>query len=381
MSQIVTRRLIALAAGGSGGHMFPAAALAEALARRGYALTLITDRRGQAFTVAGGEVEIHRIRASGLGDRSLTRKLLGVIELGFGLIEARQLLKRLRPAAIAGFGGYASVPTLLAASQLGIPTVLHEQNAVLGRANRLLASHATRLATSFEAVSQIKQADRGRVVMTGNPVRDAVARVSQAPYPAPAADGTLSLLITGGSQGARVFGRIVPQAVALLPESVRRRLSIVQQCRPEDIEAARDIYLGLGVEAELSPFFADLPERLARAQLVICRSGGSTVAELTAAGRPSILVPYPYHSDNQQGANAQALENAGAAWLMPEAAFTAQALAARLEPLLVVPARLVEMAEKARALGRLDAAERLAGLVLEIAPANGGHGGIREVAA
>ncbi len=368
-------RLIALASGGTGGHMYPAEALAEALIRLGFAVALVTDRRGQAFTVAGGAVAVHRIRASGLGDRSIARKLLGVLELGLGVIDARQLLKRLRPAVVVGFGGYASVPTLAAATHLGMPTVLHEQNAVLGRANRLLAPRATRIATSFESVAGIKSADRARVVATGNPVRAAVARIAGEPYPAPAPDGPISLLVTGGSQGARIFGRVVPAAAALLPEPLRRRLRIVQQCRQEDIEEARRSYRELRMDALLQPFFADLPERLAGAQLVISRAGASTVAELTAAGRPGILVPYPHHSDDHQGANAQALENAGAAWVMREPGFTAQALAARLEPLFAMPGRLTEMAAKARALAHVDAAERLARLVLALAPANGNHHG------
>jgi UDP-N-acetylglucosamine--N-acetylmuramyl-(pentapeptide) pyrophosphoryl-undecaprenol N-acetylglucosamine transferase len=374
-------RLVALASGGTGGHMFPASALADALTRRGFEVALVTDRRGQAFTVQGGTVKAHRIRASGLGDRSLAKKILGVLELGLGVFDARHLLKEIRPKVVVGFGGYASVPTLVAAIRLGLPTVLHEQNAVLGRANRLLATRVTRIATSFAEVAGIKPADRARVVLTGNPVRDAVARLYREPYPAPKTDGAITILVTGGSQGARVFGRVVPAAVALLPEPARRRLRIVQQCRGEDIEEARRIYRELGVLAELATFFGDLPDRLGKAQLVICRSGASTVAELTAAGRPGILVPYPYHSDDHQGANAQALENAGAAWVMREPGFTAQALAARLEPLLATEARLADMAAKARALAHVDAAERLARLVAELASANGNHDGVREKAA
>jgi UDP-N-acetylglucosamine--N-acetylmuramyl-(pentapeptide) pyrophosphoryl-undecaprenol N-acetylglucosamine transferase len=366
-------KLVALAAGGTGGHMFPAEALAGALVQQGLRVALITDRRGQAFAVAGDAIQVHRIRASGLGDRSLAAKLMGVLELGLGVIDARQVLKRLRPAVVVGFGGYASVPTLAAATHLGLPTVLHEQNAVLGRANRLLAPRVTRIATSFASVAGIKPADRARVVVTGNPVRQAVARLAALAYPAPVIDGTLAILVTGGSQGARVFGRVVPEAVALLPEPARRRLKIVQQCRPEDLDAASQRYQGLGLAAELAPFFADLPERLAQAQLVVCRSGASTVAELTAAGRPAVLVPYPHHSDDHQGANAQALESAGAAWLMRESGFTAEALAARLEPLLTNPARLADMAAKAKTLAHIDAAERLARVVIQLTEANGGR--------
>jgi UDP-N-acetylglucosamine--N-acetylmuramyl-(pentapeptide) pyrophosphoryl-undecaprenol N-acetylglucosamine transferase len=262
-----------------------------------------------------------------------------------------------------------------------MPTVLHEQNAVLGRANRLLAPRVTRIATSFETVAGIKPADRTRTVLTGNPVREAIAKLGGEAYPAPKTDGPIAILVTGGSQGARIFARVVPEAVALLPEPARRRLRIEQQCRSEDIEEARRLYRELDVRADLATFFGDLPERLGRAQLVICRSGASTVAELTAAGRPGILVPYPHHSDDHQGANAQALETAGAAWVMREPGFTPQALAARLEPLLATEARLTDMAGKARALAHIDAAERLARLVAGLASANGNHDGEREKAA
>jgi UDP-N-acetylglucosamine--N-acetylmuramyl-(pentapeptide) pyrophosphoryl-undecaprenol N-acetylglucosamine transferase len=249
--------------------------------------------------------------------------------------------------------------------------VLHEQNAVLGRANRLLAAAAHRIATGFADVEAVAAADRPKLMRVGNPVRPPIAALAQLPYPAPNPAGGLTVLVTGGSQGASLFSRVVPAAIGLLPEATRRNLTIVQQVRAEDLDEARATYAGLGIAAELSPFFADLPDRLARAHLVIGRAGASTVAETAIAGRPAILVPLAIATDDHQTKNARALESIGAAVVMPEAAFTADALAARLQPLLSSPGKLQAMAAKAREAGVIDAADRLADLVLATAPANG----------
>jgi UDP-N-acetylglucosamine--N-acetylmuramyl-(pentapeptide) pyrophosphoryl-undecaprenol N-acetylglucosamine transferase len=360
-------RTVALAAGGTGGHMFPAEALAGELLHRGIKVALLTDRRGRSFGDGLGQVSIHQISAGTLGGGVVDRAQ-GALRLAIGLFQARGILARLRPGAVVGFGGYPSVPTMLAASRAGRPTVLHEQNAVLGRANRLLAPHAARLAVSFPTVQTFDRIAADRIVFTGNPVRPAIAVVGQSLYPAPAPDGPLELLVLGGSQGARVFGRLLPAAMALLPAALRERIRLVQQCRPENLEAARSAYAGMAQPPELAAFFDDVPVRLARAHLVIARAGASTVAELTAAGRPAILVPYPFATDDHQSANARALDAAGGAWLMAECALTPQSLAERLQALLGDPATLSRAAQAARAAGRPDAAARLADMVMGLLP-------------
>jgi len=360
---------IALAAGGTGGHMFPAEALAGELIARGHAVALVTDRRGGGFGDRLDAVAVHRISAGGLAGSGLVRRAQGMAQLGVGFFQARALLGRLAPAAAVGFGGYASVPTMLAASFAGVPTVLHEQNAVLGRANRLLAKRATRIATSFASVVGIDAADRA--VLTGNPVRPNIAALADEAYLPILPDGEIRLLVVGGSQGARVFGRLLPEAIAAIPEALRRRLRLVQQVRAEDLDAVRATYARQGTSAELAPFFSDIPQRLRAAHLVVARAGASTVAELTAAGRPAILVPFPFATDDHQTANAKAIEAAGGAWLMPETSTPPAALAERLASLLARPDVLARAAEAARQQGRRDAAARLADLVTLLIRSNG----------
>jgi UDP-N-acetylglucosamine--N-acetylmuramyl-(pentapeptide) pyrophosphoryl-undecaprenol N-acetylglucosamine transferase len=371
--------LVALAAGGTGGHVFPAQALAAELAQRGYRLVLITDRRGGAFGGSLGGIETYRIRASGVAGKRLRALLLSGPNLAVGTVQARHLLKRLKPAVVIGFGGYASVPTLLAATFGGLRTAIHEQNAILGRANRLLASKVARVATSF-VVSEGLSADAAhKVTHTGMPVRPAVAAMRARPYPGLAGEGPIELLVLGGSQGARVFSTVVPEAIGHLADGLRRRLRIAQQCRPEDLEDAGRRYRELGMEADLAAFFDDVPERLARAHLVIARAGASTVAEITAVGRPAILVPYPSAVDDHQTANAHAMVEVGAGWLMPQDAFAPETLAARLTALFELPATLEKTAASARAAGRADAAARLADVVVELVP-NGETEGRRRAA-
>ena len=367
---MTAKPLIVLTAGGTGGHVFPAEALAGALATRGYRLALVTDRRGTAYQGALAQIDTHRLPVTTLAG-TIVQRVRGGFDLALSTMRARRLLKQLRPAAVIGFGGYPSLPAMFAAAQLGVPTALHEQNAVLGRANRLLARRVSAIATSFPRVSHLPEAAAARVTLTGNPVRPAVIGLRRAGYEPPAADGRLHLLVTGGSQGAHVFSEVVPKAIAALPAEQRARLSLVQQCRPEDIEAARRAYEAAGVAAELKTFFDDLPARLARASLVICRSGASTVAELTVIGRPAVLVPYPYATDDHQRANAAALTAAGAGWLISNAEFTPAALASRLASVLTDPTPLRQAAAAAYGLGRPDAAEQLADLVIRLAPANG----------
>ncbi len=359
-----------LAAGGTGGHLFPAQALAEQLARRGAAVHLATDRRADAFAAPIPGVEIWRVRAGRLGGGVL-QSAFGLAVMAAGLIEARQLLRRLDPEAVIGFGGYPSVPTMLAARQLGFASVIHEQNVVLGRANRFLAKRVTRICTGFAETAGLRPADRDRAVHTGNPVRPAIRAVAGIAYRPPEADRPIELLILGGSQGARIFADVVPAALAALPVTLRAALRVSQQARPEDCGRVAAQLQAAGIAAEISSFFTDVPDRLARAQLVICRSGASTTSELAAAGRPALLVPYPYATDDHQTANARALAVAGAAWVVPQSALSAPLLTNQLSERLADAAGLAHAAAQARRFAVDDAAELLAAVVLGLAPSVG----------
>ena len=372
---------IVIAAGGTGGHMFPAQALAAELAARGRALAYVTDRRGAG---AGGAMDrapdrapVFIVRAGTVSGHSFPRRVRGLAEIALGVVQARGVLRRLRPAGVVGFGGYASVPAVLAAARLGLPAVIHEQNAVLGRANRLLAPRVGAIATAFAATAQLCPADQTKAEHIGNPVRAAVAALGDEPYPAPEPDAMLRLLVTGGSQGAEVMAEVVPAALASLPAALRGRLRVAQQCRADDLARVRKTYEAAGIAADLAAFFDDIPARLAEAQLVVARAGASTVAELAAAGRPAILVPYPLATDDHQWANARAIESAGGAWTMAQAGFTPAALAARIEAFLIRPSQLAEAAAMARAAGIPQAAARLADLVERRMPNDGG--GVKRV--
>jgi UDP-N-acetylglucosamine--N-acetylmuramyl-(pentapeptide) pyrophosphoryl-undecaprenol N-acetylglucosamine transferase len=362
------RHPIVLVAGGTGGHVFPAEALAEALRARGYTLALFTDRRGEAYKGELGQLPTHRISAARLSG-GWVAKAKGALALVNGALQSRRLFAELQPSVVVGFGGYPSVPSMWAASGLRIPTVLHEQNALMGRANRLLAPRVTALAISFPEVAGIKPADRTKAVMTGNPVRAAIRALRDAPYAAPDAQGPIRILVTGGSQGATVFSTVVPAAIERLPDHLRRRVDIVQQARPEDVAPVREAYARMNVRAEIASFFSDLAARLDAAHLFIGRAGASSVAEITCAGRPAILVPYPHAADDHQTENARALEKVGAAILMPQGAFDPEALAARLKLLLGHAPNLTRLAEAARAFGTADAAGKLATLVSGLCPA------------
>jgi UDP-N-acetylglucosamine--N-acetylmuramyl-(pentapeptide) pyrophosphoryl-undecaprenol N-acetylglucosamine transferase len=355
--------LIVLTTGGTGGHIFPAEALAAELLSRGFALALVTDRRGQNFGGTLGQLPVHRIRAGGVAGRKLVARMQAILDLAVGFLQARVLLARMRPAAVIGFGGYASLPATLAASFSGIPTALHEQNAVLGRANRMLAPRVSRIATAFSRVSHLNPEWMKKTLRTGMPVRPAVIAMRTRGYEPPDTQGAVHILVLGGSQGARILSEVVPAALARLPQTMRARLMVEQQCRAEDLGMAGAAYAEAGIKAELATFFHNVPERLAAAHLVVSRSGASTVAELTAVGRPSILVPYPHAVDDHQTANAHAIDEAGAGWLMPQSAFTPEALAMRIESLLRLPESLAKAAAGARAAGAPDAAKRLADMV------------------
>ncbi|MDJ0387404.1 undecaprenyldiphospho-muramoylpentapeptide beta-N-acetylglucosaminyltransferase [Roseomonas sp. E05] len=359
---------IIIAAGGTGGHFFPAEALAAELARRGERVTLMTDARSADYSSpAFVHAERFVLKGAGLAGRGLKRAAAGAIALAAGTMQARKLLQRLRPKAVVGFGGYPSVPPLLAARSLAHrpALVLHEQNAVLGRANRLLARGADVLALSFATTTRVPAGTESAVV--GNPVRPALAALAGHGFVPP--QGPMRLLVLGGSLGARIFSEVVPAAVALLPTPLRSRLSVVQQCRAEDLPRVRAAYEELGVPAELAPFFGDVAGLYGTAHLVVSRAGASTIAELACAGRGAILVPLPHAIDDHQTANARALAEAGAALVMPQSRFTPQALAAELQRMLESPEALARAAAAAAALAAPDAAARLADLVLSRAEA------------
>lgn len=353
---------IVIAAGGTGGHFFPAEALAAELIARGQRVVLMTDARsgaGKSAVFAGHEQYV--LRGAGIAGRGVWRGLKAVGAMAAGVVQAGAVMARLRPACVVGFGGYPSVAPVLAAGLVRPrpALVLHEQNAVLGRANRFLAGRVDALALSFAATERLP--GQVKATVTGNPVRPAVAALADAAY---APDGDrIRLLVLGGSLGARVFSDVVPTAVSLLPAGLRARLDIVQQCRAEDLDRVRAAYDGQGIAAELSAFFPDVARRLAAAHVVVARAGASTVAELAVAGRPSVLVPLPGAIDDHQSANARALAAAGGAKLMPQALLTPQALAAELAALLTDPAALAAASAGARSQARADAASRLADLV------------------
>jgi UDP-N-acetylglucosamine--N-acetylmuramyl-(pentapeptide) pyrophosphoryl-undecaprenol N-acetylglucosamine transferase len=363
-------RPIVIAAGGTGGHLFPAEALAAELLARGERVALMTDARSAAFdSPAFANAERFVLKGAGLSGRGLRRAVTGAVALAAGVAQARARLAALDAAAVVGFGGYPSFPPLAAARLMRHAarpvTVLHEQNAVLGRANRVLARGADALALSFAATTHVPSS--ARAVVVGNPVRPALAALAGQPYPVPPEGGALRLLVLGGSLGARVFADVVPAAAAALPEALRGRLLVSQQCRPEDLLRVREAYAQAGVPADLAAFFPDVAGRLATAHLVVARAGASTVAELACAGRPSILVPLPHAIDDHQSANARALADAGAAILLPQPQLTAEALRDRLAAWLGDPAARAAAAAAAATLARPDAARRLADLVLTLA--------------
>lgn len=353
---------IVLSAGGTGGHLFPAQALAEELVRRGARIVVMTDGRGANYTKAFPGAEIETVPAATFADKGVGLQLLAALEIGIGVITASIKLARIKPAAVIGFGGYPSLPVMLAATLARLPTAILEQNAVLGRVNRLVANRVKIVAAAFP-IARFAPRDASKIVMTGNPVRPAVLEAANIPYATPDVEGALHILIFGGSQGARALSEIVPKAIALLPDEMRTRLNIVQQCRVEDIESTQAIYATANLTPTLAPFFADLPARMAAAHLVIGRSGAGTIAELAAIGRPAILIPLPGATDDHQTANADVFARAGAGWRVAQSELTPQFLAAMLEQAFAVPEDLAKRATAARSIARPDAAARLADVV------------------
>ena len=358
------KRHFLLAAGGTGGHMIPAHALAEELMRRGHVVALVTDARGAKIPGLFEGVDVHVLPAGRLGGG-----VLGWIKAAKGIWQGRSaakaLIREFEPAAVVGFGGYPALPTLLAALSLKLPTALHEQNAVLGRVNRLLARWVDALATAYTQVDRLPP--KIEPVVVGNPVRAEVLALRDQPYPPLTEDGIFRLLVTGGSQGASILSTVVPDALGLLPIVLRQRLQVTQQCRPEDIETVRARYAELDIPADCATYLGDLPERLGWSHLFVGRSGASTIAELTTAGRPAILVPLPSAMDDHQTANAREMAATGGAASIPQSAFTPQRLAKQMQKMALEPGALENAAKRAKEAGYPDATRDLADLLIRLA--------------
>ncbi|MEM7568787.1 MAG: undecaprenyldiphospho-muramoylpentapeptide beta-N-acetylglucosaminyltransferase [Pseudomonadota bacterium] len=363
-----------IAAGGTGGHMAPAFALAQLMLDRGYTVTLITDERGDKFP---GKPE--KLVVSLLDTAPPRTGVLSVFSTAAGVRKAQKqasdFLSVAPVSAVIGFGGYPALPTLLAAKSLGIPYMMHEQNAVLGRTNRLTGQKAAAVAISFPATQKLPPKWHGKTALTGTPVRTAILKHRAEEYPILSRDSLMRILVLGGSQGARILSDVVPEAVSIVPPALRQRLQITQHCREEDIERVREVYSNLKVAAEVSSFIDDVGEKLRWSHLVIARAGASTIAELTVTGRPSILVPYAAAMDDHQSANASLLARAGGAIMMPEDAFDPRTLAKQLQKLSLAPGTMAEMAEATKRLGYPRATKHLADMCEYIA-----RGGRRDAA-
>jgi UDP-N-acetylglucosamine--N-acetylmuramyl-(pentapeptide) pyrophosphoryl-undecaprenol N-acetylglucosamine transferase len=362
-----TKPLILLAAGGTGGHLFPAEALGVELIKRGYRVRLVTDDRALRYSGLFTRDMIDVVASETARGRNPLQLAYATLTLAMGAFGAFNLIRREKPVAVIGFGGYPTLPPLIAARFAGVPGIIHDANAVLGRANRFLSRHVRAIATSLPGVLDRDPALSAKTTTVGTPMRPAVLAAAATSYMPPEATGPFRLLVVGGSQGARIMSDIVPPAIEKLEPSLWGRLVLTQQVRDEDTARVRAVYERLKIRAELAPFFTDLPARLASNHLVISRSGAGTVAELAAIGRPSILVPLPGAIDQDQFANAGVLSQAGGSLRIAQSDFTPDRLAAEISALAADPACLAAMASAARGAGRLDAAERLADLVAKVA--------------
>ncbi len=363
----IGRGVVVLAAGGTGGHLFPAQALAEELVARGFIIHLVTDERVADYGKSFPAIETHIVPSTTL---SLSKPWLlpgRLLKLYRGVRRAKAVLRRVQPDVVVGFGGYPSFPPIIAASQLGIAACVHDQNAVMGRANRFLSRFVQAVASSFPELARLPEHARPKLVVTGNPVRAVVMAERASPYPPTGADQPFNLLVFGGSQGARFFAEFMPKVMAELPRAIRKNLRLTQQCRPEDMAAVTSAYEALGFSFDLRPFFMDMPLRIANAHLVICRSGASTIAELGVIGRPAVMVPLPHAIDNDQLRNAESFAAAGAGWIKPQADLDAKEFAAFLTRLRYQEGELQAAAKAALAHGRPDAVQRLADLTVRLA--------------
>jgi UDP-N-acetylglucosamine--N-acetylmuramyl-(pentapeptide) pyrophosphoryl-undecaprenol N-acetylglucosamine transferase len=359
--------LVLIAAGGTGGHLFPAEALAGALTSRGIAVELATDDRAAHYARNFPARALHVLPAETVRSNDISSYARTAVVIAYGTAQALKLLLRIKPKAVVGFGGYPTVPPMIAAWLLRVPRIVHEQNAVIGRANKLLVPIASAVATGYPGLLTNTPKHASKATQTGNPVRSAVRQAAAQAYEPPQEGGPIRILVFGGSQGARVMSEVVPAAIERLSPELRKRVEVVQQCRTEDVAAVKGIYWRLGLAAEVRTFFSDLPARMAAAHLVIARSGAATVSELAVIGRPAVLVPLPHALDQDQLANASALAALGGALIMLENDLTPELLAAEMEKLLAAPASLAAMAKAARRAGKADAAEALADLVVRVA--------------
>jgi len=362
-------KTVLIAAGGTGGHLFPAQAFADAMRARGWRVVLMTDERGRVYAKDFVADAIEDVPAATINWKSPLKAIRAALKIQAGMRTARARLKAIDPAVVAGFGGYPSLPALSAAIAQKRPILMHEQNAVLGRVNRHYAHHAHVVACAFDRLDLLPVEARTKKTVVGNPVRSAIRVVREQDYPIAAPGSPLRILIIGGSQGARLFGEVIPPALARLPAELKSRLKITQQVRAEQAEAVKTFYAESGIDAQVSSFFSDMGPRLAACHLVIARAGASSVTELAVAGRPSILIPLKIAADDHQTANAEALTSVGAADAIAEGAFTVDALTALLQQRLSDPHDLSVRAAAARAAGKPDAAERLADLAEQIASA------------
>jgi UDP-N-acetylglucosamine--N-acetylmuramyl-(pentapeptide) pyrophosphoryl-undecaprenol N-acetylglucosamine transferase len=357
-----------LAAGGTGGHMVPAHALAAELIRRGHHVALITDQRGAKIPGLFDGVEVHRLPAGRITKNPLSW-FPGWRAIQRGRMMSYNIFKEFGPSAVVGFGGYPAFPALLGAKRGGVPTVVHEQNAVLGRVNRMVGDWVNAIATSYPRVERMKASWAHKTHLIGNPVRAEVIKIREQEFPPLDDNGIFRVLVTGGSQGASVLSRVVPDGLALLPLNFRRRLQVTQQCRAEDLENVKARYAQLGIPADLATYMPDLPERLSWAHLVIARAGASTIAELTAAGRPAILIPLPSATDDHQTANVREMVDAGGARAIAESEFTPVELAKQMQKLGLDAGGLANAAKRSWGCGRPDATRQLADLVESMGPA------------
>ncbi|MBY5366730.1 undecaprenyldiphospho-muramoylpentapeptide beta-N-acetylglucosaminyltransferase [Rhizobium leguminosarum] len=361
----MSKGIVLLAAGGTGGHVFPAEALAFKLKERGYSVHLVTDSRAERYAGKFPAEEIHVVPSATIGSKNPVAVARSLWTLWSGMRAAKKLIQRLRPIIVVGFGGYPTVPPLLAATRLGVPSMIHEQNAVMGRANKALATRVQAIAGGF--LPEGGAAFPDKTVTTGNPVRPAIIAAAEVPYTPSHPREAFNLVVFGGSQGAQYFSKALPTAISLLDEALRVRLRITQQVRPEDMEMVSGCVTKLEMGADIAPFFTDMAERLARAHLVICRSGASTVSEISVIGRPAVLVPYPHALDHDQAANAAALAATGGAKVIAQSELSPEKIAAILTAVMNDPEKLLHMAAAAKRAGKPDAANLLADMVEAIA--------------
>jgi len=359
------QKTIMICAGGTGGHMFPALALAQDLKSRDYRVVIVTDTRTVHYTKDQGLDHVHVISSATIAGGMIS-KAKGAMALIKGYIQSYQLIQKHKPSLVIGFGGYPSMPPMIAAQRNDIPTVIHESNAVLGKANAFLAKKAERIALSLPEMSSIDDVDRPRVVVTGNPIRADIAGLYAHPYKTPEQDDPFHIAVMGGSLGAKVMADNVPQALSSLGDDLKSRLNIIQQCHEKDMPIVQEIYDKAGIAVTLKPFIDNVPEVLKQSHLIVARSGASTVSEIAVAGIPAIYVPYPHHADQQQKINAQTISRVGGAWVMEEKDLTPSSLAARIESLMRSPESLFKAAEAARSCAKPEATRKLGNLVIAL---------------